>query len=71
MKNKKEKIQYPAQIKVDEELDKKTGRMKPIIIGTGPYSKAKCGETQKEINEYLAHIVEKYEQDKKFKEEKE
>lgn len=45
---------YPAQLMMED----------GAIISTGPYSKARCGDTQKEITEYIVHLTEDYKQRK-------
>lgn len=62
----KSKITYPAFLKVGEEIDSETKKMKPVIINTGPYSKDRCGETQDDVNKYLAHLQDIYDNKNKI-----
>ena len=51
---------YPAQLKMAD----------GNVISTGPYDKSRCGSAQKEVTEFLVHLVEIYEkavQDRKDK----
>lgn len=54
------RINYPSKIKVDEVRNETTGKMEPVWISTGPFRKEICGDTQKSVNYYLAHLVERY-----------
>lgn len=60
----KDKIQYPSLLKVGEVINPITKNTESVIISTGPYSRDKCGSTQKEVNEYLAHLQDAYDNNK-------
>jgi len=64
-KRKNDKPFYPTKMKADEFFNPYTGKQEDVMISTGPYRKAIAGETTEEVRTYLAHIIEKYNDDKK------
>lgn len=58
--NKRATMFYPNVLKVYEYKNPFTQKMEPVFQKTKPYRKDFQGETKREIDEYLAHVVDDY-----------